>query len=261
MVKSNLQQQADRKLLLRANEDDRVSFPGAVPRARFDYLLFDLDGTLVDSAPDIAAAANAARAALDLPPLPEEAIRAFIGDGVDALVERAIGTSGGAGALARAKEAYRAHYERGLLDRTRPYPGVERALAALRDAGRRMAVVTNKPGRWSLAILRGLGLDRYFGAVVGGDGGAGRKPSAGPFEAALRALAEAAGEEAGRGAAPLPRERALVIGDGRNDVLGARAAGIAVCAVTYGIGDVAELRALGPDYLIESIEELPPIAT
>ena len=104
--------------------------------------------------------------------------------------------------------------------------------------------MSNKPSSFSREIVEKLGLARFFGAVVGGDGPRGRKPAAGPFEEALAAL--------GR---PPPTE-ALVVGDGRNDVLGARAAGIAVCGVLYGIGSAEEIRALAPDFLAASVEEL-----
>lgn len=201
-------------------------------------ILFDLDGTLIDSAADIAAAANAARVGLGYAPLPVEEVRGAIGDGVDVLMARLVRPED----VARGVEIYREHYARHLLDATRPYPGIERLLADLRRA-RRLAVVSNKPLRYSRTILEGLGLARAFGAVVGGDGPSGRKPAAGPFAEALLALA----------ARP---EDALVVGDGRNDVLGARAAGIAVCGVLYGIGAPDEMRALAPDLLAASVEEL-----
>jgi phosphoglycolate phosphatase len=208
------------------------------------WILFDLDGTLVDSAADIARAANAAREALGYAPLRVETVKSYIGDGVDVLIARLVRPEH----VARAKEVFRVRYARCLLESTRPYPGVEAVLARLRAAGRALAVVSNKPQAPTEAILRGLGLARHFGAVVGGDGRAGRKPEPGPFLEALRAIGGAPGKEA------------LVVGDGRNDVAGARAAGLEVCAVTYGIGDAAEVSALAPDYVIGSIEELLAIA-
>ena len=209
---------------------------------RFRHILFDLDGTLVDSTADIVAAANAARASLGLAPLPHETVRGFIGDGVDTLLAQCVPAEH----LHPAIEAYRAHYAAHMLDTTRAYPGVEALLEDLSRAGLALAVVTNKPRRYTVPMLDALGLARFFGAVVGGDGPSGRKPAPGPFLEALAALG------GGRGTA-------LVVGDGRNDVNGARAAGIPVCGALYGIGSPEEMRALAPDFLIQSIEELPRI--
>ncbi len=215
---------------------------------RFRAVLFDLDGTLVDSTADLAAAVNHARAAAGFPPLPVAAIRAMIGDGMPALLARAVPEPA---LVARAIDAFRPYYAAHLLDATKVYDGVEDALAALAAAGVALAVVTNKPGRFSREILDRLGLARYFaapGAIVGGDGPSGKKPEPGPFRAALAALGLPA-------AGP-----ALVVGDGRNDVLGARAAGLPVCGVAWGIGDPAEIRALGPDYWVERPADLPGVA-
>lgn len=215
---------------------------------RLRYLLFDLDGTLVDSTADIAASVNAARAALGRSPLSIETVRAAIGDGLEVLLARLFPPED----IPRAAEVYRAHYAAHLLDATRAYDGVEDVLERLQHAGCALGVVTNKPLRYSVAILEGLGLAPRFGAVVGGDGPEGRKPAAGPFRAALRMLGAGGGEADVRGSA-------LAVGDGRNDVLGARAAGIRVCGALYGIGSPDEMRALEPDFTIESVRELPAL--
>jgi phosphoglycolate phosphatase len=215
-----------------------------VNRPGFRAVLFDLDGTIVDSSADLAASVNHARAALGLGPLALEAVRGMIGDGMPVLLARAFAEA--PALVPRAIDLFKAHYGAHLCDHTRAYPGVERALVAL--SGRARAIVTNKPEAFSREILSRLGLDAFFGAVVGGDSGHGRKPEPGPFRAALAAL--------GGGLRP---EDALVVGDGRNDVLGGRAAGLAVCAVGFGLGDREELRALGPDYWIESWPELPAL--
>jgi phosphoglycolate phosphatase len=206
-------------------------------------VLCDLDGTLVDSSADLSAAVNRARTEIGLEPLPLETVRGFIGDGVQVLLERAIPRPA---AIPQAIEAFRAYYEGHLLDETHPYDGIEAALDALAAQGLRLGVVTNKPESFARRILESTGLARFFGVVVGGDSLAERKPAAGPFRAALERLA----------AVP---ERSLMVGDGRNDVIGARNAGMPSCGVGWGIGDRVELRALSPDYWVERPEDLPPL--
>jgi phosphoglycolate phosphatase len=210
---------------------------------RIRAVLFDLDGTLVDSTEDLAAAVNHARGAVGFGPAPLEAIRRMIGDGMQVLLSRAVPDPA---RVPAAIEAFKPYYEAHLLDRTRPYAGVEAALAELRAAGVELAVVTNKPERFSRQILEALGLATLFSAVIGGDSVHGKKPDAGPFAAALRELG---------GRAP-GAEDALMVGDGPNDILGARAARIRSCGVSWGIADADEVRALEPDYWIEQPGEL-----
>ena len=213
-------------------------------RMRYRYLLFDLDGTLADTLRDIAASVNAARAGIDLPPLADAAVRGCIGDGLGMLIERTIPQAH----RTQATALFRTHYAAHLLDATRAYAGIPEVLAELRKAGVKIAVVTNKPQAFAGPILEGLGLASCGEVVLGGDSPHGKKPAPEPLRFALRALgwdAEAEGLSA-----------ALVIGDGRNDILGARNAGLAVCAVGWGFGTAAELRALGPDFLIEKPAEL-----
>lgn len=201
--------------------------------------LFDLDGTLIDSAADLAASVNAARAATGFPAVPEATVRGWIGDGVNVLLTRAIPDPA---LVPRALEAFRAHYAEHLLDATVAFEGVPAALDALRSRGVRLAVVTNKAEGFSRRILEALGIEARFGAVVGSDSGHGRKPEAGPALAALAAL----------GARP---EEAVMVGDGRNDVLVARAAGIRACVVGWGIG-WEEARELRPDLFVARVEGL-----
>jgi phosphoglycolate phosphatase len=199
--------------------------------------VLDLDGTLVDSLGDLHASVNHALAAVGLPPRSLEEVRGFVGEGARRLLERSVGAR--ADLLDPALEAWRVHYEAHLLDRTRPYPGIE---AALRGAGRELAVLTNKPGAMARRILEGLGLAPRFRAVVGG-GEAPRKPDPG----GLRALMA----EAGAG----PGETVLV-GDSRVDVETGRAAGVRVVAVTWGLGRREELA--GADALVDRADELAP---
>lgn len=205
--------------------------------------IFDLDGTLVDSRTDIAAAANVARAAIGLPPLAEPVLRGYVGDGVMLLLRRALGHDQGRvlGAddplLAPAHVAYIDHYGRHLLDHTRPFEGVVELLDALQGAP--LMVATNKPGGFSAAILAGLGLDRRFRVVVGGDQTPARKPDPAHLRACLAGLDVEPGT-------------VVVVGDSPNDVLAARALGAVSVACTWGLVPAGELRSAGPDHLIDA---------
>jgi phosphoglycolate phosphatase len=206
-------------------------------------LVFDLDGTLVDSVPDLAAAVNAALAERDAAPLSEAAVQRMVGDGAPALAARALAASGlapdGDGVfLAR----FLAYYEAEPTARTRPYPGVTETLSDLAERGCRLAVCTNKPEAATRLVLAGLGLDRFFGAVLGGDSTPWQKPDARHLLAAVAAL----------GAAP---SEAVMIGDNENDAGAAKAAGIPLVLVAYGYARVP-VETLAADRLIQSFEEL-----
>lgn len=206
---------------------------------RYRYVLFDLDGTLVDSLADLTGAVNAARARLGLELLAPEAVRQTVGDGLDLTIARSVPAEH----FERAREIFREHYAAHLLDRTRPYPGVPEMLAGLREAGARTAVVTNKARAATVRILDGANLSRYLDFVVSGDEATARKPSAEPFRAALAGLGGTPGE-------------ALMVGDGRNDILGARAAGLFVCGVLWGMSSAEEIRRLKPDWVVAAPGEV-----
>jgi phosphoglycolate phosphatase len=211
---------------------------------KWTALLFDLDGTLVDSVPDLAAAVNTVLAEHGLKPLAESDIAGMVGDGVAKLVERALLARGGGNvALGAAVERYVALYEANATTLTRPYPGVPEVLAEFGRAGVRMGVCTNKPERATRAVLDGLGLARFFPVVLGGDSLAARKPDPAPLLAALGRLGAAAAESA-------------MIGDHRNDLLAARAAGTSIIFARYGYG-LATLGTLAPDAMIGAFAELP----
>lgn len=201
--------------------------------------IFDLDGTLVDSLDDLHASVNHALRSLGLPLRTREEVHGYIGEGARVLLERAIAPH--AHLLEPALAAWRPHYEEHCLDRTRPYPGIPAALAG---AGRVLAVQTNKPGAMARKILAGLDLLPRFAAVVGGDE-APRKPDpAGALELMARL-----------GAAPA---ETLFIGDSRVDVATARAAGVPVIAVTWGLSTRAELATAGATDFADSPAELAP---
>jgi phosphoglycolate phosphatase len=198
-------------------------------------LLFDLDGTLVDSLADIGASANAVRAAFGLPPASEAAIRAFVGDGALVLLERALAGAGPFDALReRAWALYQEHHAEQCTREVRPYPGVVEHLERWHGERRPLAVVTNKPARFAHAILEHLGLDRLLPVVIGGDTLGERKPSPAPVHEALTRLrAPAAG--------------ASLVGDGIQDLRAGKAAGVRTVAALFGFHDAAALRAEGAD--------------
>ena len=199
-------------------------------------LVFDLDGTLVDSSRDIAAATNAAirRLAPGAAEIPLEVILSFVGEGAGILVERSLRHAGLGLTADEVLPVYVECYAERLLDTTRLYPGVEEALDAL--AGPALAVLTNKPGDFSRRILEGLGVARCFARILGAGDVPSRKPDPGGL---LRLMADA---EAA------PRETWMV-GDSATDVAVARAAGVRVAGVTWGFQPAA-LRAAAPDRLI-----------
>ncbi len=209
-------------------------------------LLCDLDGTLVDSLPDLAAAVGALLEEEGRPGLAPEAVAAMVGDGVPKLIERALAATGGVpteAELAALVARYLPIYEARMTELTRPYPGAIETLRALKAAGWRLAVCTNKPEAPSRAIVAGLGFEGLFEAVSGGDSLPVKKPDPGHLLGLLDLL----------GAAP---GAAVMLGDSRNDVLAARAAGLPAIAIAHGYGGTPA-RELGADRVIETFAELP----
>jgi len=207
-------------------------------------LLLDLDGTLIDSAPDLAAALNRLMAARGLAPFTLAETKAMIGDGVARLIERAFAARGRGFGRADV-EAFSADYAAHSMEATRLYPGVEATLAALRDGGWGLAVCTNKLEAPARALLEAFGLGGFFAAIGGGDSFPVRKPDPAHLLATLRA----AGGEAGR---------AVMAGDHRNDVRGAHGAGMACVFAAWGYGtpEMAEEA----DAVAARFADLPEIA-
>jgi phosphoglycolate phosphatase len=209
-------------------------------------IIFDLDGTLVDSARDLRDAVNVLLAEEGLRQIDLDEVKSMIGDGAAKLVERAVAATGGdlsrlPALIARFLQIYEANASR----HTEAYPGVVETLSALRELGLPLAVVTNKPYAATIDILEALGLRAYFDAVVGGDTLPERKPHPAPILAALRHL----------GVTP---EAALMVGDNYHDVQAARAAGVRAFAVTYGYSHKRHAE-LGADHLIDTMSELLPV--
>lgn len=204
-------------------------------------LIFDLDGTLIDSAPDIHAAVNRTLAEEGQPPQSVQAVRGFIGNGVPALIDRVMAARGEPADPARRSDLiarFLTHYEAASTDLTTPYPGVRSALQALADAGHPMGICTNKPADPARAILAALDLLRFFPVVIGGDSLPRRKPDPEPLRATLRALGA---------------ETAVYIGDSEVDAETAASAGIPLLLFTKGYRKtpVAELphRAAFDDFI------------
>lgn len=217
---------------------------------RVRALAFDLDGTLLDTLPDLADAAQAMLAALGRPPAAETTVRSFVGDGVARLVERLLAGSrdglADPGEAARGVAAFGAHYAANLCRRSRPFPGVMEGVRRLSAAGFALACVTNKPERFARPLLEAFGLDRHMPLVVGGDTLAARKPDPEPLLHAQRRLG-------------LPATALLMVGDSVVDVRCARAAGCPVVCVPYGYSPAAEVAGLGADAIVESIDQLASV--
>lgn len=209
-------------------------------------LVFDLDGTLVDSARDLAAATNAAlrRVAPGVAPIPLEVVISFVGEGARLLIERSLRHARLELSPDEVLPAFLDCYGRMLLDTTRLYPGIEAALDAL--PGRPLAVLTNKPGPFSRAILEGLGVAERFARIWGAGDVEERKPDPAGL---LRLVAELGGRP----------EECWMIGDSPTDVRTARAAGVRAAGVAWGL-DPRGMRAAGPDVVFERVEDLASLA-
>jgi phosphoglycolate phosphatase len=204
-------------------------------------LVFDLDGTLIDSKLDLALSIDATLKHLGRASLPHETIYGFVGNGAAVLVRRSLGDGV---TDAEAEEGHRfflAYYREHMLDNTVTYPGVREALEQL--GAHPMAVLTNKPVRFSERILEGLGVADYFRYVYGGNSFETKKPDPEGMNVILRDLTLA------------PRE-AMLVGDSDVDVRTARNAGTWACGVSYGLG-LAGLRAHPPDLMLDNLAELP----
>ena len=208
-----------------------------------ELLIFDLDGTLVDSELDLAISVNAVLEQMGKEQLSTEQIASYVGQGVTVLVNRALGAGASEQDVERGVEMFLEFYREHMLDHTLPYPGVKEALDGLRSL--KMAVLTNKPVRFSRDMLAGLGLAPYFMQVYGGNSFENKKPD--PV-GVLKLMSEAG----------VPPSRTLMIGDSISDVLAGRNASVWTCGVSYGFG-APTLREAVPDLMISDLRELPPL--
>lgn len=211
------------------------------PRA----VLFDLDGTLLDTIADLAAAVNRMLVELGRPPRAQQQIHSFVGKGIADLVRRCLTEDAAASAdeIEAALPVFRRHYAELNGRSTRIYPGVPETLVALRARGLRLAVVTNKAEAFTLPLLAAMGLAEHFEVVVSGDTLAVRKPDPAVLHHACTLLGVAAHE-------------ALMVGDSANDALAARAAGMPVMLVSYGYSEGLAVDTLECDGLLSSTLQL-----
>jgi len=206
-------------------------------------LIFDLDGTLVDSELDLAFSVNEMLQKMGRKLLSTERIASYVGRGVKVLVSRALGPDATEGDVEQGTKLFLDHYRRHMLDHTVPYPGVREALEDLKS--RKMAVLTNKPVKFSRMMLAGLGLAQHFSYIYGGNSFENKKPDPVGVVQLMSDLNTAAA-------------KTLMIGDSVSDVLAGRNAGVWTCGVRYGFGSPT-LQEAPPDLMIGDLRELPQL--
>jgi len=206
-------------------------------------LIFDLDGTLIDSKQDLVLAVNATLRAIGREELPADLVASYVGSGAPVLIGRALGGSPDSEELQRALRYFLSHYEQHQLDNTRAYPGVREALVQLN--GTPMAVLTNKPANISVRILEGLGLAQFFQVIYGGNSFATKKPDPLGANTVLSDLQAAASE-------------AAMVGDSEVDVQTARNAGMISAIVNFGFG-IHDRGKYPADVYLDRMEELLPL--
>ena len=207
-------------------------------------LIFDLDGTLVDTAPDLLSATNAVLAAEGRPAIDPATLRHMVGFGAQRLIAQAMEATGAPAAPDRMPglvEIFLDHYRSHLADFSRPFPGVHETLARLKDSGSRLGILTNKPAELTAPLLEQLALKQYFGAIYG----AGRKPYSKPDPRIFRDVHD----DLGGG-------KAVMIGDSITDLQTAQAAGAPCILLSYGYTPVAAAE-LGADIVLDHFADLP----
>lgn len=212
---------------------------------RYHAVLFDLDGTLLDTVPDLACAVNRMLAELHMPVLSEPVVATFVGRGITKLVERSLeqvsGNSVSASQMQSAMEIFEHCYGEESGRRSRPYPGVERGLQLLAEAGVPMGIVTNKAARFTDGLIKNVGWERCFAVVVSGDTLAVKKPDPLPVRYACDRLSVAP-------------ETTLFIGDSRHDVAAGHGAGCRVWCVPYGYNEGESVETLECDAIVPDLE-------
>ncbi len=212
-------------------------------------IAFDLDGTLLDSVPDLAVAADQAVQALGFPAVSEEQVRDYVGNGADVLVGRALSQSMtidpalDEALLVKARELFDDFYDKSGHKLSHLYPAVTETLAELKQAGFTLALVTNKPSKFVPEILAKHGIDKYFVDVLGGDAFPEKKPN----PVALNWLMEK------HNCQP---EEMLMVGDSKNDILAAKNAGCAAFGLTYGYNHGEPIAASNPEFVADTIADL-----
>jgi phosphoglycolate phosphatase len=212
-------------------------------RNQIRLVVFDLDGTLVDSKQDLALSVNAMRRGMGLGPLPLDLIASYIGHGATELVRRSLGALGTGENVDRGMAFFLNYYRDHMLDHTAPYPGVPEALGKLQT--HKLAVLTNKPVIFSREMLTRLGFAPYFAFIYGGNSFPQKKPDPVGLNRMMEDL-------------EVPAARTLMVGDSDTDVLTGRNAGVWTCGVSYGFG-AKTLEQAPPDLVIDDLRELPPL--
>lgn len=207
-----------------------------------DLVIFDLDGTLIDSSLDLANSVNATRAHLHLPPLENETVYSYVGNGAPILIRRALGPDYSEDEVQSALLYFLGYYRDHMLDHTVLYAGVREALDRLHDAGVQLAVLTNKPVRFSQAIIDGLDLTAHFRRVYGGNSFEQKKPHPIGIETLMAECGVSCGET-------------LMVGDSGIDVQTARNARVHACGVAWGF-QPETFAECPPDFLIHHPDEL-----
>jgi phosphoglycolate phosphatase len=240
-------------------ETSKIIYPLSIPMIRFHrqfepgvirLLIFDLDGTLIDSRLDLVHSVNATLRHMGRPELPEDVIASYVGDGAPTLIRRALGDDADNEPLVRSGlEYFLAYYREHKLDHTTVYDGIPDALAAIQNGAhgrpRKMAVLSNKPVNPSRAIVEALGLGGFFTQVYGGNSFETKKPDPEGAQTILREI----------GARP---EETLIIGDSAVDIVTGRNAGLWTCGVTYGFAPHT-LADVPPDVVVDTPEELAEV--
>lgn len=211
----------------------------------FDFLIFDLDGTIVDSQKDITSAVNAVRKEFGFEPLTLDKVRSFLGSGVKALVDKVVPEKS-EDINRRALERFKFHYEKCLTDTTLPYKGIKEMLEALK--GKKKAILSNKTEMFSYEIVKRLGLSDYFVEVWGGDTAGVKKPDPKPIFDLIKLTESELG-------------KTVMIGDSDNDFKAAKAAGVASIAVLYGYSTPEQISKFAPDYTVSGPEEIIQIVS
>ena len=211
-------------------------------------VLIDVDGTLVDSVPDLAYCVDEMMKTLDMPPRGEQAVRHWVGNGVEKLVMRALTNDlDGIPEQAlfdRALAIFRQLYTVNTCNRSLLYDGVIEGLDYLKAQGYRLGCVTNKAGEFTRPLLRDLGVEGYFEIIICGDDTARKKPDPLPLLTAAEQMS-------------VKPEKALMLGDSQSDVKAARAAGFQILCMSYGYNHGQDIRSFAPDAVLDSFAELP----
>jgi phosphoglycolate phosphatase len=205
-----------------------------------DLIMFDLDGTLADTGPDLADSVNYTRSCFELTPLPQQSIYTHVGRGVEYLLRHAVAEKAPRH-FPEIMQVFLEYYQQHLLDKTVLYPHVTEVLDYFGD--KRNAVVTNKLYQLAVTVLRGLGIEDRFDIVLGGDSGAEKKPDPALLRLVLRRF-------------QIIPANALMVGDGDTDIEAGRCAGVITCGVTYGLTNRGDLLAAKPDFMVDDLAQL-----